>query len=66
MDLIDDLLLIMGLQNQSTGDELVGGFDSHALPPLIVSTTYTSSLDSLRFSFFALVGDLVGDFPQAC
>ena len=22
-----------GLQNQCTGDELVGGFDSHALPP---------------------------------
>ena len=25
-----------GLQNQCTGDELVGGFDSHALPPIIL------------------------------
>ena len=24
-----------GLQNQCTGDEPVGGFDSHALPPFI-------------------------------
>jgi hypothetical protein len=25
-----------GLQNQCTGDELVGGFDSHALPPYFI------------------------------
>jgi hypothetical protein len=25
-----------GLQNQCTGDELVGGFDSHALPPYLI------------------------------
>ena len=30
-----------GLQNQCTGDELVGGFDSHALPPIIISKAYT-------------------------
>jgi hypothetical protein len=28
------VLVLFGLQNQCTGDELVGGFDSHALPPL--------------------------------
>ena len=25
-----------GLQNQCAGDELAGGFDSHALPPFII------------------------------
>jgi len=35
-------LILTGLQNQCTGDELVGGFDSHALPPIItiISISY--------------------------
>jgi len=32
------IFVIFSLQNQCTGDELVGGFDSHALPPIIQRT----------------------------
>ena len=34
IDFIGYLLSSRGLQNQCAGDELAGGFDSHALPPL--------------------------------
>ncbi|OPX96473.1 MAG: hypothetical protein A4E58_01721 [Syntrophorhabdus sp. PtaB.Bin006] len=33
-DIKTSIFALFGLQNQRTGDELMGGFDSHALPPL--------------------------------
>ena len=46
-----------GLQIQSTGQNLVGGFDSHALPPILFRGS------DKRHNL--VVGDLVGDFSSA-
>ena len=46
-----------GLQIQSTGQNLVGGFDSHALPP-----SFFRGSDKRNN---IAVGDLVGDFSSA-
>jgi hypothetical protein len=35
---------MFSLQNQRTGDEPAGGFDSHALPPLIKSISCNSTV----------------------
>ena len=53
------ILLLPVLQNQSTGDELVGGFDSHALPPFIFSIINTSN--SLQVSASGRKGQIGSD-----